>query len=129
MVIADTSVWIPFFNRPDSLEKRVLDLLIDADEVALVGVVLVELLQGCRTQVERDDVSDALLALPYLEVSRSIWIKTGDLSATLIRKGVTLPLSDLIIAALNIEHQCQLYSLDIHFKKIPGLRLYSPSAS
>ncbi len=45
MVIADTSVWIPFFNRPDSPEKAALDLLIDADEVVLVGVVLAELLQ------------------------------------------------------------------------------------
>lgn len=40
MVIADTSVWIPFFNRPDSPEKATLDILIDADEIALVGVVL-----------------------------------------------------------------------------------------
>lgn len=40
MLIADTSVWIPFFNRPDSQEKAALDLLIDADDVMLVGVVL-----------------------------------------------------------------------------------------
>ena len=46
MVIADTSVWIPFFNRPDSPEKVAVDRLIDADEVALVGVVLAEWLQG-----------------------------------------------------------------------------------
>jgi predicted nucleic acid-binding protein len=64
MVIADTSVWIPFFNRPASREKRVLDLLIDTDEVALIGVVLAELLQGCRSQVERDDLAESLLALP-----------------------------------------------------------------
>ena len=126
MVIADTSVWIPFFNRPDSTEKIALDLLIDADEVALVVVVLAELLQGCRSQSERNSLSDALLALPYYEVTQSIWLQTGDLSATLLRRGVTLPLSDLIIAALAIEHECQAYSLDAHFKKIPGLRLYSP---
>ena len=129
MVIADTSVWIPFFNRPDSPEKTALDLLIDADEVALVGVVLAELLQGCRTPSERDALSDALLALPYYEVTQSTWSKTGDLSATLLRKGVTLPLSDLIIAALAIERDCRIYSLDTHFKKIPGLHLYSPTST
>ena len=128
MVIADTSVWIPFFNRPDSPEKTALDLLIDADEVALVGVVLAELLQGCRTPAERDALSDALLALPYYEVTQSTWLKTGDLSATLLRKGVTLPLSDLIIAAVAIEQDCRIYSLDAHFKKIPGLPLYSPTS-
>lgn len=63
MVIADTSVWIPFFTRPDSGEKLTLDRLVDADEVALVGVVLAELRQGCRTQSERTTRSKALLAL------------------------------------------------------------------
>ena len=129
MVIADTSIWIPFFNRPDSAEKTALDILIDADEVALVGVVLAELLQGCRTPSERDALSDALLALPYYEVTQSTWLQTGDLSAALLRKGVTLPLSDLIIAALAIERDCRIYSLDIHFKKIPGVHLYLPASS
>ena len=129
MVIADTSVWIPFFNRPDSLEKTALDLLIDADEIALVGVVLAELLQGCRTPSERDALSDALLALPYYEVIQSTWSQTGNLSAQLLRKGITLPLSDLIIAAMAIERDCRIYSLDTHFKKIPGLHLYSPAST
>lgn len=129
MVIADTSIWIPFFNRPDSAEKTALDILIDADEVALVGVVLAELLQGCRTPSERDALSDALLALPYYEVTQSTWLQTSDLSAALLRKGVTLPLSDLIIAALAIEQDCRIYSLDTHFKKIPGVHLYLPASS
>ncbi len=129
MVIADTSVWIPFFTRPDSLEKAALDFLIGAVEVVLVGVVLAELLQGCRTPAERDSLSDALLALPYYEVARSTWSQAGDLSAPLLRRGITLPLSDLIIAALAIERNCRVYSLDGHFKKIPGLHLYAPSAT
>lgn len=129
MVIADTSVWIPFFNRSDSHEKAVLDLLIDADDVALVGVVLAEVLQGCRTTAERETLSEALSALPYFEVTSSTWIRTGDLSAQLLRKGVTLPLSDLLIAVLAIEHGCRVYSLDAHFKKIPGVSLYLPAST
>lgn len=129
MVIAGTSVWIPFFNRPDSPEKSALEVLIDADEVALVGVVLAESLQGCRTQTARDVLSDALLALPSYEVTRSTWLQTGDLSAHLLRRGVTLPLSDLIIAALAIERDCRVYGLGSHFKKLPGLRLYSPTST
>ena len=129
MVIADTSVWISFFNRPSSQEKAILDLLIDADEVALVGVILAELLQGCRSASERESLAEALLALPYFEVTQSTWLRVGDLSSTLLRRGVTIPLSDLTIACLAIEWSCQVYSLDAHFKKIPGLPLYTPTAT
>jgi predicted nucleic acid-binding protein len=126
MVIADTSVWIPFFNRPDSSEKYALDMLIDADEVVLAGVVLAKLLQGCRTLSERTTLSEALLALQYFEVTHATCSKTGDLLAQLLRKGMTVPLSDVRIAALAIEHDCRVYSLDAHFKEIPGVSLYVP---
>lgn len=128
MIIVDTSVWIPFFNRPDSYEKATLDLLIDADDVILVGVVLAELLQGCRPPSERALLSDALSALPYRETDRETWERAGDLSAQLLRKGITLPLSDLIIASLALAHGDVVYSLDTHFKRIPGLHLYTAAS-
>ena len=87
------------------------------------------LLQGCRTLSEREALSEALLALRYYEVTQATWLRTGNLSAQLLRKGVTLPLSDLIIAALAIEHDCRVYSLDAHFTKIPGLHLYVPAST
>lgn len=124
MVIADTSVWIPFFNQPESLEKREIDALIDADGLALVGVVLAELLQGCRTPKEADTILSRLTGLRFLETNFSTWKRSGELSASLRRKGITLPLSDLIIAALAFEHHCQVYALDPHFEQIPGLALH-----
>ena len=53
---------------------------------------------------------------------------TGDLSTQLLRKGITLPLSDLLIEALAIDHGCRVYSLDTHLTKIPGLSLYMPAS-
>lgn len=129
MVVVDTSIWIPFFNRPASREKLVLDALIDADQALLVGVVLTEILQGCRTSRERDLLTDLLRALPYLEVSQSVWVLAGDLSADLQRRGVALPLSDLLIGAMALIHKCRVYTLDAHFKKIPGLGLFTPTDS
>ncbi len=38
----------------------------------------------------------------------------------------SLPLSDLVIAALAVEHHCRVYTLDLHFKKIPEPLLYTP---
>ncbi|MFZ5863554.1 MAG: type II toxin-antitoxin system VapC family toxin [Nitrospirota bacterium] len=125
MVIADTSVWIEFFNRPQSVEKRTLDLLIDGDEAVLIGVVLAELLQGCRTPKDRHEVTEAMLALPYIELTQTTWIRTGDLSSDLLRRGLTVPIPDLMIAAVALEHDCRVYSRDRHFQHIPRLSFYS----
>jgi predicted nucleic acid-binding protein len=127
VVIADTSVWIPFFNRPDSQEKRTLDALIDGDQLVLVGVVLAELIQGCRTGQEASLVLDHLTGLPFLETTFLTWKRTGELSFSLRRRGITLPLTDLIIAGIALEHDCQVFALDPHFTQIPGLKPYRPS--
>jgi len=129
VVIADTSVWIAFFNRPHSVEKRTLDDLIDTDGVAVIGVILTELLQGCRTQKERDEVKETMLALPYIEMTQPLWIRAGETSSALLRRGITLPIPDLIVAAVALEHHFQVYSLDHDFQRITGLALYAPSTS
>lgn len=126
MVIVDTSAWIPFFNQPQSLEKREIDALIDADRLALVGVVLAELIQGCRTPRETDTIVSMLSGLRLLETTFSSWRRAGELSCSLRRKGITLPLTDLIIGALAIEHGCRVYALDPHFERMPGLTLHTP---
>ena len=125
MVIADTSVWIPFFNQPGSAEKREIDALIDGDRLVLVGVVLAELIQGCRTSSEATTIISKLSGLRFLETKFSSWRRAGELSFSLRRKGLTLPLSDLIVAALAVEHHCQVYALDPHFEQIPGLTLHT----
>lgn len=126
MVVADTSVWIPFFTDPGSPEKQAIDSLIDGRELALVGVVLAELLQGCRNPKESQSILNTVTALDFLETTFSTWQRAGDLSASLRRKGITIPLTDLVIAALALEHGCQVYTLDPHFEQVPGLPLYQP---
>lgn len=126
MVVADTTVWIEFFNDPESEEKHAVDLLIDEDELALAGAVLAELLQGCRTPGEANTILDHVSALPFLEMNFPAWRRSGELSSSLRRKGTTLPLMDVIIAALALEHDAEVFTTDPHFQKIPGLKLYRP---
>ncbi|MBI2361266.1 MAG: PIN domain-containing protein [Deltaproteobacteria bacterium] len=126
MVVADTTVWIEFFNVLESEEKHVIDLLIDGDELALVGPVLAELLQGCRTAGEASTILDHVSALPFLEMSFSAWRRAGEISSSLKRKGTTLPLMDVIIAALALEHNAEVFTIDPHFDEIPGLKLHKP---
>lgn len=125
-VLVDTSVWIEYFNRPTSAEQAELMRLLDADAVSLAGVVLAELLQGAKTERERDLLRETLDALPLLPASRATWERVGDLAFRLRRSGRTVPLSDLLIASLAIEHENPVYTLDPHFDEIPDLPRHHP---
>lgn len=48
MILVDTSVWIDWLRRGNRPATRVLDRLIDEDDIVLAAVVLQELLQGAR---------------------------------------------------------------------------------
>lgn len=91
----------------------------------MVGTVLAEILQGIKVQKEARLVKESLNKLPYLEMTRDIWEKAGEISASLRRKGITIPLSDLIIAALALSGGYEVFTIDPHFEQVHGLKLYS----
>jgi len=126
VIVADTSVWIVYFTGTEPSVRVALRALIRRGRVALVGVVLAELLQGCRTPNEAETILSTLTGLHFLDTTFSSWKRTGELGSLLRRKGITLPLSDLIIGAVAMDHKCQVFTLDIHFRQIPGVKLYRP---
>jgi predicted nucleic acid-binding protein len=126
MVIIDTSVWIAFFKSGHSPEKSSVTYLLDEDRVILVGVVLSELIQGTKSNQDRQELQETLIALPYLEMTPHSWLLTGEMGARLRGKGITVGIPDLIVAALAQEYHCQVYTLDSDFRRIPKLSLYSP---
>ncbi len=50
--------------------------------------------------------------------------KGRELSAALKSKGLNLPFSDILLAAIAIEHNFSIFTLDKHFEKIPGVRIH-----
>lgn len=126
MVIIDTSVWIAFFKSAHSQEQPSVTQLLDEEKAMLVGVVLSELIQGTRSHQEREHLQDTLIALPYLEMTPHTWLLTGEIGGELRRKGPAVGIPDLIVAALAQEYDCQVYSLDSDFRRIPHISLYTP---
>ena len=70
LVLIDTCIWIPYFNRPNSVEKRSVDILLDEDRAAIAGPILTEVLQGFRRQEQADWVASSLRGLHFLEPGR-----------------------------------------------------------
>ena len=125
-IIVDTSAWIEFFRDTKSPVSIHVQNLLRSGRVTLTGMVLAEILQGIRAPREAALVRDKLEPLHFLETSRETWQKAGEMSAALRRKGLTIPLSDIIIAAVALAENCEIYTIDPHFEKIPGLRLHHP---
>ena len=86
--------------------------------------MLFELVQVVRTEDEKAKVLDALSNLSYAEMTKDLWQKAGALSASVKKKGLNLPLSDIFIAALAIEHNLKIFTLDKHFEQLPTVKIY-----
>lgn len=128
-IIVDTCVWIEFFREPESaLTLRLKDLL-RARKVIMVGMVMAEILQGVKAPKEAALVKQNLEKLPYLEVTRDTWESAGQISAVLRSAGITIPLSDLIIAAMALPGNHEIFTIDPHFNKLEGLRLHNVHGS
>ena len=123
-ILVDTSAWIDYFNKPNSKIGKAVEKIIKQEKAFITGLILTELLQGARAQEEYDVLLDSMLALPLLETELNTWIETGRLAFTLRRQGITVPTTDLIIATLALRDNCAILTLDHHFQKIPGIKLF-----
>jgi len=126
-IIVDSCVWIEFFGKRESDFTLHLSGLLRERRVRMGGMVLAEILQRIKVPEEANLVRQSLERLPYLEMTRNVWEKAGEISASLRTKGITIPLSDLIIAALALSEDQQIFTIDPHFKEVRGLRLHNPT--
>lgn len=122
-VLIDTSVWIEFFRKASSVGDAVAELL-NKELVWVTGIVLFELVQGTKAEVEKAHIVSRLTSLRYVEMSVMVWQKAGELARLLKKNGLTLPVSDIILAAVALEHNLQVFTLDKNFESIPGITLY-----
>ena len=128
-VLVDTSAWICFFSRKgfESLKETVA-LLLDENRAAIAGPILVELIQGCRTEKEKGQLKEVFEGTLWHTVTDEIWRHAADLGFSLRRKGVPVPAMDSLIAAIAIYCDCALLHYDSDFTLISRhtrLRQYS----
>jgi predicted nucleic acid-binding protein len=116
-VLVDTSAWIEFFRRKDPFYSRVLNL-IDEDRICCIGIVLAELIQGAKSEEEIKTLKDFAYVFPFLEESRKLWEKAGELSFTLKRAGIQIGLSDCYISIVANNGKAGILTKDNHFNTI-----------
>lgn len=122
-ILPDTCAWIDYFRPGETPLGERLEKALVAEGVYVCGPVLFELIQGAKSDKERATLTNAMAALPFLEMTEKLWIQAGKLSAALRREGKTIPFSDILIAAITIEHDLAVLTADEHFRIIPQIRI------
>ena len=119
MVLIDTSAWL-FALKKDfhpAIKKRIEELLLESD-VAINGMIELELLGGARSEKEYNRLKSRLEALYYVEADRSLWYLASKLAFDLKRKGMSIPYPDIFIAASALKEGAVLIHADSHFDLI-----------
>ena len=123
-VIVDTSILIDFLKGSEKYAEEITSLLLK-NRAITTGIIIAELLQGIKNPKEEQNISELMTAINTLEISTELWIKTGKLSSSLRKKGISLPLTDIAIATLALEFNLYVFTLDKHFEQIPGIHLFT----
>ena len=119
LFLIDTSAWILGLKRNSSNQiKDILTEILDKDQSATTGIIILELLQGTRTEKEYTEIFSDLSALYYFEVNKEIWKRASQLGFDLRRKGKTIPSTDLLIASVALHYGLTLLHSDNHFEQI-----------
>ncbi|HEU0020137.1 MAG TPA: PIN domain-containing protein [Dehalococcoidia bacterium] len=117
LYLVDTSIWLevlPPGRGSDELRGRI-DELLAADMVATMGMVKLELLGGARSLEEWQRLDELLSALHPLPVTEVNWQDAARMGFQLRRQGISVPFTDLLIAAVATAAPAILVHRDRHF--------------
>ncbi|MBR9910787.1 MAG: PIN domain nuclease [Gammaproteobacteria bacterium] len=117
MIVVDTSVWIDYFNGRITPETERLDSSLGNSAVAAGDLIVLEILQGFRSDKDYKTAKKYLASLhQYNMLTPDLAIKGAENYRKLRKKGITIrKTADVIIATFCIEHRLPLLYTDKDF--------------
>ena len=110
MIIADTSVWVDYFRGQYSPETEFLDQQLNDDLVAIGDLILLEILQGFKSDRAYNLARKTLLLLEQNDfLGKAPALRAAENYRKLRKKGITIrKTNDVIIASYCIENKLSL---------------------
>lgn len=118
-ILVDTSAWIASFKTAGNPHiKSFLRTAVISGLAMTSPIIILEIIQGCRTEEERDALRAKLEDLDVLGMTSATWERAYELGFSLRRGGLSVPTVDTVIAALAIENGCIVLHQDRHYEMI-----------
>ena len=116
MIVVDSSAFIEYYRSSGlrSVQDAVANA-IAADQVAVNGVIQVEICSYASGDSERRQLEADFQGFHWLDLGPPDFDLATDLGFQLRRLGLTIPATDLIIAASTILANARLLHRDAHF--------------
>jgi predicted nucleic acid-binding protein len=124
-VLVDSSVWIDFLNGHDDVVTA-LTALISSGRVVVCGQILQEVLLGSRDEKAFAKLEKRMASWPTEVEEPADFLEAARIFARLRWRGVTVPPTDCLVAAVALRRKLSLYANDTDFDDIPGLSRYAP---
>lgn len=124
-VLVDASVWIDFLQGRAEVVAA-LNLLITSGRVVVCGQIVQEVLQGSRDDRAFATLEDRMALWRAEAEEPADFIEAARIFARLRWRGVTIPPTDCLVAAVALRRTLLLYANDTDFDEIPGLKRYRP---
>lgn len=114
--LIDTSAWIFALRRePLELIRKRVAYLLEKDAIVTTEIIKLELLGGTKTEKEFNRLKSRLQALETISATITQWEKAYEIAFALRRSGVTVPYTDILIAACALTVGATVLHADIHF--------------
>ena len=115
MFLVDTSAWIMALRKDFSPQvKERIDHLLKENTIITTGMVKLEILGSTKTESEFRRLKRRLDALDSVDFDAFLWENSYDLAFQLRRKGITVPYTDILIAACALETGTTVVHADAH---------------
>ncbi len=116
LCLVDTSVWIYALRKAFVPEiKSYVERMIDEGQIVTIPIIKLELLAGTKTKREFSRLKSRLDALPEVAFTEGLWDAAQELAFRLRRKGIAIPLIDILIIAGARSADAVLIHRDRHF--------------
>ena len=126
-ILADSNILVDFWKKPTEDMSQIFK----REDIFVCGVVRAELLWGAVSDRNFRKLRETLDDFQYVGMKAEDWDLLGKNLYLLGTHGITVPLADVLISTIAINHDLTVWTNDKHFRLIQsvlhGLKLLKVS--